>query len=460
MSILEKIKSNDKRKLTILFTVLAVTITSFTAGTYCISSGIFSRESISGRMAHNESSESVYVEKLTQATESNKTVSVKLDKENASIAKDASYSIQLAEGLNKKALNLEWKSDNTDVATVDADGVVKGISAGTANISCVNTDNNSSALIKITVSSPVYATEVKLDKESYTMTSTGELLKLNAKISPQDTVTDTTLKWTSSDESVVTVKDGVVTAVSEGTAVVSCITNNGKKAECEIIVEPQIKVEELTLDYVGYDFDGPQNEPVLLTPTISPVDATNQVLKWRSTDESVALVDEEGYVTVVGDGECDIVCTTTDGTYLSATCEISAVNTMLVITHTTTETVYIPVNPQVADTVLEEALRYVGRIPYVWGGTDLSSGVDCSGFVCAIYDRFGVNLWGIRTDLYLAGVEVPSIEEAQAGDILCYPGHVAIYDGNGGRIHAYDEGYMIMHDYNIDGYYTIRRVIE
>ena len=461
MSILEKIKSKDKKVLTIAFTVVAVTITSFTVGAYCVSSGILSKELVSGRLAHSESSEKVYVEKATQpATETNKAITIKLAKENAVIAKDARYTVKLAEGLDKEKLNLKWVSDNTDVATVNSDGVVKGISAGTTNVSCINTDNNSSAIIKITVSSPVYATEVNLDKKSYTMTQTGELLKLSAEILPQDKVTDTSLEWKSSDESVVTVKDGVVTAVSDGTATITCTTVNGKTDKCEITVEPQIKAEELTLDYIGYDFDGPQNESVLLTATISPSDTTNQELKWRSTDETVALVDELGNVTVVGDGECDIVCTTTDGTYLSATCEITVKNTMLVVTHTTTESVYVPVNPVVANSVLEEALRYVGVIPYVWGGTDLSSGVDCSGFICAIYDRFGVNLWGIRTDLYLAGVEVPSIEEAQAGDILCYPGHVAIYDGNGGRIHAYDEGYMIMHDYNIDGYYTIRRVIQ
>lgn len=461
MSMLSKIKSKDKKALTIAFTVVAVTITSFSMGAYCISSGILSRESISGRLANNQSSSEVYVEKATQATTSaEKSVNVVLAKENAVIAKNSTYTVQLAEGLNKEKLSLKWSSDNTKVATVDAKGTVKAVGAGTANISCVSLDNKSSDTIKITVSSPVYATKVELDKSSYTMTATGELLKLNAELSPKNKVTNTKLKWSTSDKSVVTVKEGVVTAVSEGTATVTCTTSNGKTAKCEITVEPQIKAEELTLDYVGYDFDGPQTEPVLLTPTIYPPETTNQKLKWRSTDENVALVDEQGYVTVVGDGECDIICTTTDGTYLSATCEITAVNTMLIVTHTTTQTVYVPVNPVVANSVLEEALRYVGVIPYVWGGTDLSSGVDCSGFVCAVYERFGVNLWGIRTDLYLAGVEVPSIEQAQAGDILCYPGHVAIYDGNGGRVHAYDEGYMIMRDQNIGGYYTIRRVMQ
>lgn len=461
MSILKKLKTKNKKMLTIAYTVVAVTITSFTVGAYCVGSGILSVESISGRLANNESSSKIYVEKATQTTTvANETINIELSKENAVIAKNSTYIVKLAEGLNDKNLNLKWSSDNTKVATVDSNGVVNGIKAGIANISCVNLDNNSSDIIKITVSSPVYAKEVKLDKSVYTMTSTGELLKINAELLPKDKVTDTTLKWSSSDNSVVTVKDGIATAVSEGKATISCTTDNGKTAKCEIVVEPQIKAKELTLDYIGYDFDGPQTESVLLTPTISPPDTTNQKLKWRSTNENVALVDEFGYVTVVGDGECEIICTTTDGTYLSAICEITAQNTMLVVTHTTTQSVYVPVNPVVANSVLEEALRYVGLIPYVWGGTDLSSGVDCSGFICAVYERFGVNLWGVRTDLYLAGIEVPSIEEAKAGDILCYPGHVAIYDGNGGRVHAYDEGYMVMRDKNIDGYYTIRRIIE
>ncbi|MEE0264145.1 MAG: Ig-like domain-containing protein [Acutalibacteraceae bacterium] len=460
MNVLKNLIVKNKQAFTIAFAMVAVTITSFSAGAYCVSSGIIPVQAASGRLAQNSVS-SIAVEKATeQATKANK--SLKLAKENAVITEDSTYSVELAEGIKKNKLNLVWSSDNNAVATVDAEGVVTAVKQGTANITCVNSVNNESATIAIKVSSPVYATAVKLDKSEYKMTATGELLKLNAELAPKDEVTDTALKWTSSDESVVTVKDGIVTAVGDGEATITCTTSNGKTAKCAVTVEPQIKAEELTLDYIGYDFDGPQTESVLLTPTISPADTTNQTLKWITTDPNVARVDQKGNVTVVGDGECDIICSTTDGTYLSATCEITAQNTMMIITTTTTTTydVYVPVNPQVANSVLEEALRYVGVIPYVWGGTDLSSGVDCSGFVCAVYERFGVNLWGIRTDLYLAGVEVPSIAEAQAGDILCYPGHVAIYDGNGGRIHAYDEGYMIMRDCNIDGYYTIRRVIQ
>lgn len=463
MSILKKLSEKNKKALTLAFTMVAVTITSFTAGAYCVSSGIIPKEAMSGRLSQNNTVQSVRVEKSTKPNTAKKAIqTLKLAKESAVITVDTKYSVEFAEGIKKDKLNLVWSSDNEAVATVDTNGVVTALAQGTVNINCVNVDNNESATIAIKVSSPVYATAVSLDKAEYKMTATGQLLKLNAELTPKDKVTDTKLEWISSDESVVTVTNGLVTAVGDGEATITCTTSNGKTAKCIVTVEPQIKAEELTLDYIGYDFDGPQRESVLLTPTILPANTTNQTLRWISTDENVARVDQQGNVTVVGDGVCDVICTTTDGTYLSATCEITAQNTMMIVTHipASAQNVYVPVNPQVANSVLEEALRYVGLIPYVWGGTDLSSGVDCSGFVCAIYERFGINLWGVRTDLYLAGVEVPSIEEAQAGDILCYPGHVAIYDGNGGRIHAYDEGYMVMRDRNIDGYYTIRRIIQ
>lgn len=110
--------------------------------------------------------------------------------------------------------------------------------------------------------------------------------------------------------------------------------------------------------------------------------------------------------------------------------------------------------------IIKEAEKYVGKLPYVWGGTSLETGADCSGFICAIYEKFGYNLWENRVTLSKVGKEVKSIDEAQAGDILVYNGHVALYDGNGGRIHAPQTGMMVSHDTNLGNYYAIRRVIE
>lgn len=109
--------------------------------------------------------------------------------------------------------------------------------------------------------------------------------------------------------------------------------------------------------------------------------------------------------------------------------------------------------------IVEEAMKYVDVLPYVWGGTSLETGADCSGFVCAVYDKCGYDLWANRMDLVLEGEEVPDIEHAQAGDILIYSGHVAIYDGNGARIHAPGTGQMVTHETNLGDYYAIRRII-
>ena len=84
--------------------------------------------------------------------------------------------------------------------------------------------------------------------------------------------------------------------------------------------------------------------------------------------------------------------------------------------------------------VVDYAKQFVGN-PYVWGGTSLTSGADCSGFVQSVYSNFGVSLPRTSYEQQNAGREV-SYSEAQPGDLICYGGHVAIYMGNGKIVHA------------------------
>ena len=84
--------------------------------------------------------------------------------------------------------------------------------------------------------------------------------------------------------------------------------------------------------------------------------------------------------------------------------------------------------------VVDYAKQFVGN-PYVWGGTSLTSGADCSGFVQSVYNNFGVSLPRTSYEQQNAGREV-SYSEAQPGDLICYGGHVAIYMGNGKIVHA------------------------
>ena len=84
--------------------------------------------------------------------------------------------------------------------------------------------------------------------------------------------------------------------------------------------------------------------------------------------------------------------------------------------------------------VVSYACQFVGN-PYVFGGTSLTEGADCSGFIQSVYAHFGISLPRTSGELRSAGKEV-SYANAQAGDIICYAGHVAIYMGNGQIVHA------------------------
>ncbi|WP_138418296.1 C40 family peptidase [Sinomonas gamaensis] len=89
------------------------------------------------------------------------------------------------------------------------------------------------------------------------------------------------------------------------------------------------------------------------------------------------------------------------------------------------------------DQVAAAAQKYVG-VPYLWGGTDPSKGLDCSGFVQRVYKDLGISLPRVVHDQMQAGTPVPSLADAKPGDLLVSFGgeHVAIYLGNGKAIDA------------------------
>lgn len=85
--------------------------------------------------------------------------------------------------------------------------------------------------------------------------------------------------------------------------------------------------------------------------------------------------------------------------------------------------------------VAQFALQFQGN-PYVYGGTSLTNGADCSGFVMSVYKNFGVNLPHSSSADRHVGSAVGSLAEAQPGDLICYSGHVALYIGGNQIVHA------------------------
>lgn len=269
-------------------------------------------------------------------------------------------------------------------------------------------------------------------------------------------------------------KENKVIATHPGSTIITAKNKDGSKSQCYLtIIEPDVLVNSIELNYIGIDFTG-VCENKLIVKDIIPSYATMTEVYFESSDENVALVNQNGDVASVGNGQCEIICKSADGN-AETRCQIyvTGITEDMKNAIEDIQSKYLPPNTNaeptqqsyegmtVGEAIVAKADTYVGKLPYVWGGTSLENGADCSGFVCALYDSFGINLWGYRVDLNLVGQEITDINEAKAGDILCYSGHIALYDGNYGRIHEPDVGCTAQHDYGYWGYpYTIRRVLN
>ena len=103
-------------------------------------------------------------------------------------------------------------------------------------------------------------------------------------------------------------------------------------------------------------------------------------------------------------------------------------------TSESSQTTYSAPTSSNGQAVANYACQFVGN-PYVYGGSSLTNGTDCSGFVMSVYGAFGISLPHSSSALRGCGYEV-SLSQAQPGDIVCYSGHVGIYIGNGTIVHA------------------------
>ncbi len=208
-----------------------------------------------------------------------------------------------------------WTSSDDEVASV-ADGVVTANKPGTATITA--TAGGKTAECAITVEAKVIpVTGVSLNKTEATLTE-GDMLFLLATVTPED-ATDKTVTWASSDDEVASVANGVVTANKPGTATITA-TAGGKTAECAVTVKAKvIPVTGVSLDKTEATLT--EGDTLALAATVTPEDATNKNVTWKSSDEEVAVV-ENGVVTAKKAGTATITVTTVDGNK-TASCSVA-----------------------------------------------------------------------------------------------------------------------------------------
>ncbi|GAA3871608.1 hypothetical protein GCM10022243_41090 [Saccharothrix violaceirubra] len=111
--------------------------------------------------------------------------------------------------------------------------------------------------------------------------------------------------------------------------------------------------------------------------------------------------------------------------------------------------------------VVADAKKYLG-VPYVWGGTDPSVGLDCSGLVQKVYGDLGVSLPRVSQDQAKVGTEVPSLDQAKPGDLIAFGDpahHIGIYVGDGKMIHAPEPGANVRIQDVWETPSTIRRIL-
>ena len=215
--------------------------------------------------------------------------------------------------------NVRWSSSNTKVATVSSSGVIKAAGNGTCKITATTTDGtNLSASFNITVN--IKATKITLDKTKIELTTGKETEKITSSIEPS--IANKAVKYTSSNTSIATVSsDGVVTAAGSGTCKITAAPTDGSKVTASCDVTVNIKTTGMKLDKTNYTFN--KAETIKINPVITPSKASKK-LTWTSSNTKVAIVSGDGKVTPVGKGTCKITATTTDGTNLSSSCNITS----------------------------------------------------------------------------------------------------------------------------------------
>ena len=244
---------------------------------------------------------------------------VTLDKISVSLLAGKTAALAATVDPEQAGQAVTWTSSDENVVTVDENGVLTAVAAGTATVTAAAADNTgASAVCEVTVTKPV--SSIKLDKTSASILR-GKTVTLKATVSPDDAA-NKAVAWSSSDKKIATVDaKGVVTGVAKGTATITAKAKDGSgvKATCKITVKQP--VTKITLSKTSASIL--RNKTITLKATAGPSSANDKSVAWTTSNKKVATVDSKGVVKGIAKGTATITAMARDGSKVKATCKIT-----------------------------------------------------------------------------------------------------------------------------------------
>ena len=236
--------------------------------------------------------------------------------------------------------SVTWDSSDKTIVTVTRAGQVKGVKGGTATITCTSVATGVSTTCTVTVNAVTLDQSEVIVRKKNTVTLTPTLYPTSLE--------DKSVKWKSSDKTIATVSSaGKVTGVKSGVVTITCTSvATGAKATCKVTVAT-IAINKSSVIVR-------KKKSVTLTPTVYPTTLEDKSVTWKSSDESIATVSNDGVVTGVKSGFVTITCMS-NATGVSTTCEVTVGTiTLNKSSVTLTKDKSVTLTPTVYPTTLED----------------------------------------------------------------------------------------------------------